>query len=723
MPSLPPLHLLSSPSPKPASLLVDTTNIAPAVQLKHQDILVQSVPEESQAFEMDEQIRIFEELINKGQYKEIAELGNGMNDRELLKCLCQVVTDLDHFKGIYEYMKDRNMIPAFLAYGEMVVVKRVILETGLLKTEGCGECDSLYDAIVMSLNEDRHDRVAGLFGAAHEGLTWQGEFDWFMRNFFGRYCPEKYDMPFKRLLALHGKEFSKKQPAVFEAICRNLVSRWQSDDSVSQKLLTDLVGQPSLLTPVAYVRGVLHGTGDAPRTRLIKHGYREALEEGLKEEYESGGRKLWTAMVSRYPKQFSGKYPSKDEARTTALKDFKPTKQDREEEWAKRNVPNLRMKLEMFIPDLPTALLGIVSEYAITWVAFLWSPQQEQLPSLVSEQVAEKFETLMSEKRYWEIVELGNSMENDVLAKHLYPLMTTTEHCMYLNGYLESRDMLPDFLMLGEMEVVKKAILEFENIDSDYYIFDEHICDAIALSIKEHRGGRAISLLRIERERHATADEQCRKTGKTPQFEVILRNFSKKLLKKMDAVPLKRFLTIHREELHEGWPNILEIMCQGVVSYLSSDSWNLDSRKLLVDFVGQSSLITHAAFAYGILERGFDGPRSNFIEYGWREAIEEGLKGKYTGEGVMLWGFMVRTYPTRFSGEYPYTDEERRVALKDFKPTKQDREEAWALANISSFLPKLVTKLQESDISILLPQALWDIVAGYAATGATWVDV
>ena len=44
--------LPSSPAlkskPKPASLLVDTTNTAPAVQLKDQDILVQSVPEESQ---------------------------------------------------------------------------------------------------------------------------------------------------------------------------------------------------------------------------------------------------------------------------------------------------------------------------------------------------------------------------------------------------------------------------------------------------------------------------------------------------------------------------------------------------------------------------------------------------------------------------------------------------------------------------------------------------
>ena len=115
--------------------------------------------------------------------------------------------------------------------------------------------------------------------------------------------------------------------------------------------------------------------------------------------------------------------------------------------------------------------------------------------------------------------------------------------------------------------------------------------------------------------------------------------------------------------------------------------------------------------------------RSNFIKYGWREAIQESLKEEYPGGGRKLWALMVRMFPTQFSGEYPDTDEARRVALKDFKPTKQDREEAWALANAPSFLPKLEAKLQESDISILLPQALWNIIAEYAATGATWVDV
>ena len=176
-----PVTLPSSPvlksKPKPASLLVDTTNTAPAVQLKDQGILVQSVPEESQVSERDEQTKKFEELINKEQYKEIAELGEEMSDKELLKCLCQVVTNLDHFKGLYEYLKQRKMVPGFLAHGEMALVRKVIVETDLLKTAYYGECDSIYEAIALSLKEDRHERVAGLFEAARERPAWKNKFD------------------------------------------------------------------------------------------------------------------------------------------------------------------------------------------------------------------------------------------------------------------------------------------------------------------------------------------------------------------------------------------------------------------------------------------------------------------------------------------------------------------------------------------------------------------
>ena len=42
----------------------------------------------------------------------------------ILKYLCPVVTTLDQFKGLYEYLKQRNMVPGFLAHGEWCWLER-----------------------------------------------------------------------------------------------------------------------------------------------------------------------------------------------------------------------------------------------------------------------------------------------------------------------------------------------------------------------------------------------------------------------------------------------------------------------------------------------------------------------------------------------------------------------------------------------------------------------
>ena len=138
------------------------------------------------------------------------------------------------------------MVPGFLAHGDMVVIRKVIVERGLLETYGLGKCDSIYDAIALSLKEDRHERVAGLFEAAHERPNGKGKFYSFVAGFFRRYSPEKNSMPLKRFLSLYREEFSKKYPATFKTICQALVwnLRYKLDNSASQKLLIDLVGQP-----------------------------------------------------------------------------------------------------------------------------------------------------------------------------------------------------------------------------------------------------------------------------------------------------------------------------------------------------------------------------------------------------------------------------------------------------------------------------------------------
>ena len=145
-----------------------------------------------------------------------------MDDEELLKCLCQVVTSLDHFKGLYEYLKQRNMVPGFLAHGQMVLVRKVIVETDLLETSGSVgvtastmqlPCHSTKTAMI----------VLQVFLKLHKkDPTGEHMFDWFMDGFFERYPPEKDSMPLKRFLTLHGEEFSKKHPVIFKTICQEI---------------------------------------------------------------------------------------------------------------------------------------------------------------------------------------------------------------------------------------------------------------------------------------------------------------------------------------------------------------------------------------------------------------------------------------------------------------------------------------------------------------------
>ena len=87
---------------------------------------------------------------------------------------------------------------------------------------------------------------------------------------------------------------------------------------------------------------------------------------------------------------------------------------------------------------------------------------------------------------------------------------------------------------------------------------------------------------------------------------------------------------------------------------------------------------------------------------------------------------MVSTFPDQFSGEYPSTDEARSIALKNFKPTKQDREEQWPVNNAQNSRTKLrVGQLLAeylNELGINLPTVLWVIVAEYAAV-PTWIDI
>ena len=87
------------PKHKPAPLLVDTTNIVPAVQPGDQDALVQSVPEGVQVSGRGEQTKKLE-LISKNQREKATELGKETRKNDLERLCARIINRLDSTRTV-----------------------------------------------------------------------------------------------------------------------------------------------------------------------------------------------------------------------------------------------------------------------------------------------------------------------------------------------------------------------------------------------------------------------------------------------------------------------------------------------------------------------------------------------------------------------------------------------------------------------------------------------
>ena len=110
-----------------------------------------------------------------------------------------------------------------------------------------------------------------------------------------------------------------------------------------------------------------------------------------------------------------------------------------------------------------------------------------------------------------------------------------------------------------------------------------------------------------------------------------------------------------------------------------------------------------------------DDDRSNFITYGWSEAIQEGLKKEYPCGGEQLWTTIMNKYPGEFPIAYPPSAEVLAAVLKKF-PTKQQLEEQWVRNTCPGFLNKV-----KEEASALVPTVLVRIIVEYARP--TWTDI
>jgi len=303
-----------------------------------------------------------------------------MPSEEFLKHVCPVVKTLEQYQGLVEYLKSRNMAPSFFVHGDIVVVRGIIAGIRDYDTRAFTYCGDLEVAIPLAMKEDYYDRVMDLLVARQartaendkrEGRT--TSFEYFMYWFFRELTPEKDSKSLKQFLTLKGEELNSKHPIVYEIFCQGLVGRlrWRLDDPNGKKLMVDLVGQPDVLTRTAFVKGFLDKAEDEDQFHLITYGWKEAVQEGLKEEYRYGGRDLWSVMTNKFSGQFSGPYPDTDELRAVACQHLK-TKQQREEEWNRKNAEILFEKLkslDIVLVILPKDLWTIVTGYLASLIA------------------------------------------------------------------------------------------------------------------------------------------------------------------------------------------------------------------------------------------------------------------------------------------------------------------------------------------------------------------
>ena len=99
------------------------------------------------------------------KYNEVIKLGDKLSGSVFVETVYPLVTTLKHYNGLFWYFENYGMLAGFLVYGKMTLVKRVIVE---IKGNYCGKYIPIChveEAIIVSINENKHERAIGLLQA------------------------------------------------------------------------------------------------------------------------------------------------------------------------------------------------------------------------------------------------------------------------------------------------------------------------------------------------------------------------------------------------------------------------------------------------------------------------------------------------------------------------------------------------------------------------------
>ena len=108
--------------------------------------------------------------------------------------------------------------------------------------------------------------------------------------------------------------------------------------------------------------------------------------------------------------------------------------------------------------------------------------------------ISEQLEVLLEGRHYNKISRPGDKMDKDVFLKHLCPVMTVLSVSRVFNGCLEGLEMFPGFLIYGEMELVRQAIVDVRDCRSGNYVAKDCTSDALVMSLKNDRHDCAVGI-------------------------------------------------------------------------------------------------------------------------------------------------------------------------------------------------------------------------------------
>lgn len=330
----------------------------------------------------------FKELWSEERYEVIGRIGSRMESGQFFRYASPLITTVDHYKRVYKCLNDNELLPGFLVHGEIGLVRRIIVEYSLQKECHISGID-MTEALVNSLNEsDQYERFKNLLSAeehVHKEPSKSAKVTVTTRygifRFFRTISPEQNGIStsLKRFFTLHGQEFSVRYPDTYNVFCTRLVEHLRCNLNKypkARETMTDLVGQPDLLSSRAIINGLLVYEYIPGREHFLTYAWREAIEEYMFGEYDDYDRQeLWEAIVKKFPaKRLDPKVvPSSREELTKAI-DGIPTKLEREHDWARKWLVQFEIVPGGMDSFILVDLVNIVLEYATPRITWLYIP-------------------------------------------------------------------------------------------------------------------------------------------------------------------------------------------------------------------------------------------------------------------------------------------------------------------------------------------------------------